>query len=264
MSLLDLNSGKGSSPRMKRGVKLWVGAGLVAAVVGIGSTLASSITINGGGTTEFGQGVQRTVYCGSEAQTLKVTPVSAYKNRSGSTDPAGTFFMTGIRVDGIPSACDGMNFVISLFNTTADSSALPIASTSSLTLTTPTVYWRSSVSNNTQFRGVDFDTAKSDSNSSSCQSASSTAMSANSAGGLLSASRTGYVNPCSVAYLTVKSGSFQVNFKTGSNITNVDTSTTGRIVIETQEDAFGAVNTKANGTSATLAYPYGLAYNGLS
>ena len=272
MSLLDLNSGKGSSPRMKRGVKLWVGAGLVAAVVGIGSTLASSITINGGGTTEFGQGVQRTVYCGSEAQTLKVTPVSAYKNRSGSTDPAGTFFMTGIRVDNIPSACDGMNFVISLFNTTADSSALPIVSKDSLTLTTPTVYWRSSVASNTQFKGVAASAAAPDSNSSGCQNASSSAMSANPAatsGALLSASRTTFVNPCSVAYLTVKTGSFQINFKTGSNITNADTSSTGRIVIESQEDLInakpdGSANVKLNGSTAQLAYPYGLAYDGLS
>ena len=80
MSLLDLNSGKGSSPRMKRGVKLWIGAGLVAAVVGIGSTLASNITLNGGNTTEFGQGVAQTVYCGTGKASVTVTPISSYVN----------------------------------------------------------------------------------------------------------------------------------------------------------------------------------------
>jgi len=80
MSLLDLNSGKGSSPRMKRGVKLWIGAGLVAAVVGIGSTLASNITLNGGNTTEFGQGVAQTVYCGANSASVTVTPISSYVN----------------------------------------------------------------------------------------------------------------------------------------------------------------------------------------
>jgi len=82
MSLLDLNSGKGSSPRMKRGVKLWIGAGLVAAVVGIGSTLATNISLNGGrDNTEFGQGVAQTVYCGDNAPAeVFVTPTSSYVN----------------------------------------------------------------------------------------------------------------------------------------------------------------------------------------
>ncbi len=80
MSLLDLNSGKGSSPRMKRGVKLWIGAGLVAAVVGIGSTLASNITLNSGNTTEFGQGVAQTIFCGGSSADVMVTPISSYVN----------------------------------------------------------------------------------------------------------------------------------------------------------------------------------------
>ena len=80
MSLLDLNSGKGSSSRMKRGVKLWIGAGLVAAVVGIGSTLASNITLNSGNTTEFGQGVAQTIYCGGSSADVMVTPISSYVN----------------------------------------------------------------------------------------------------------------------------------------------------------------------------------------
>lgn len=259
MSLLDLNSGKGSSLRMKRGVKLWVGAGLVAAIVGIGSTLASSITINGGSDTEFGQGVQRTVYCGSEAQTLKVIPVSAYKNKAGSSEPAGTFYLTGIKVTDIPSACDGMNFVISMYNTNADSSALLLTNTSSLSLYTPTVYWRNSVSSSTNtYTGPSSSSASG--SSSSCQDASANKLTSNASGALLSASRNTFVNPCSVAYLTVKSNAFQVNFKTGSSITNADTSAAGRIVIETQEDTFGANNVKANGN----AYAYGLAYDGLS
>jgi len=259
MSLLDLNNGRGSSLRMKRGVKLWVGAGLVAAVVGIGSTLASSISINGGSDTEFGQGVQRTVYCGSEAQTLKVIPVSAYKNRSGSNDPAGTFYLTGIKVTDIPSACDGMNFVISMYNTSADSSALLLSNTSSLSLYTPTVYWRNSISSSTNTYSGPTSSSASGS-STSCQDASANKITGNGSGALLSASRTTFVNPCSVAYLTVKSNAFQINFKTGSSITNADTSSAGRIVIETQEDTFGANNTKANGN----AYAYGLAYDGLS
>lgn len=80
MSLLDLNSGKGSSARMKRGVKLWIGVGLVAAIAGIGSTLATNITLNNGDNTEFGQGVAQTVYCGDGEANVMVTPTSSYVN----------------------------------------------------------------------------------------------------------------------------------------------------------------------------------------
>ena len=80
MSLLDLNSGKGSSPRMKRGVKIWIGAGLIAAIAGIGSTLATNINLNNGDNTEFGQGVAQTVYCGDGEANVMVTPTSTYVN----------------------------------------------------------------------------------------------------------------------------------------------------------------------------------------
>mgnify|MGYP000500892092 CR=1 FL=1 len=66
------------------------GAGIIL-IASLGSVLAANIAIgNSNKATEFGQGVQRTVYCGSEAQTLKVIPVSAYKNKAGSSEPAGT------------------------------------------------------------------------------------------------------------------------------------------------------------------------------
>ena len=79
MSILNLNGPAGRSPRGKRAVKVWMGIGLVIAVLGVGSTLASTITINGGTNQEFGQGVQRTVYCGGN-QEITVTPVSSYLN----------------------------------------------------------------------------------------------------------------------------------------------------------------------------------------
>ena len=80
MSLLNLNNGSGSSPRLKRGVKLWIGAGLIAAIAGIGSTLATNITLNNGDETEFGQGVAQTVFCGGSEAEVFVTPTSAYVN----------------------------------------------------------------------------------------------------------------------------------------------------------------------------------------
>jgi hypothetical protein len=57
-----------------------MGIGLVIAVLGIGSTFASNITLNQpGGTTEFGQGVTQTVYCGGD-QSVTITPISTYVN----------------------------------------------------------------------------------------------------------------------------------------------------------------------------------------
>jgi hypothetical protein len=56
-----------------------MGFGLVIAVLGIGSTFAASININGGQDTEFGQGSTRTVYCGGD-QEVTIAPISTYVN----------------------------------------------------------------------------------------------------------------------------------------------------------------------------------------
>jgi hypothetical protein len=58
---------------------MFMGAGLLVAVLGIGSTLAANISINGDETTEFGQGVTRAVYCGGEEE-VNVSPISIYQN----------------------------------------------------------------------------------------------------------------------------------------------------------------------------------------
>jgi hypothetical protein len=256
-----------------------MGIGLVFAVLGIGSTFASSITINSPDTaTEFGQGVQRTIYCGNSQQTLKVVPVSAYKNGNSSASPGGTFAMTGIRVSDIPDACNDLNFVISMYDSAENSDPIPLASASAITspsasaapaavATVLTVYWVKSSSSSspsyTPYKGVSSSSAAS--NSSSCQNTSLTTMSSGDRGAILSLSRNSYVSPCRVAYLTVlNSGdkdTFQINFKSGGGITNTDSGDAARIVIETQEDTFGEAIVKAtSNTGGTL----GLAYDGLS
>lgn len=99
MSLLNLNSPAGQSPRGKKSLKMWMGAGLVVAVLGFGSTFAADITLNQpGGTTEFGQGVTETVYCGGD-QTVTVTPISAYQNTVKSDDiPAQDSIRANVKV----------------------------------------------------------------------------------------------------------------------------------------------------------------------
>jgi hypothetical protein len=57
-----------------------MGVGLLAAVLGFGSTLAANIQINNDETSEFGQGVTKTVYCGGD-QEVTIAPISAYVNK---------------------------------------------------------------------------------------------------------------------------------------------------------------------------------------
>ena len=80
MSLLNLNSPQGRSPRGKKSSRVWMGFGLIIAVLGLGSTFAADININGGQDTEFGQGRTRTVFCGGE-QEVTIAPISTYVNR---------------------------------------------------------------------------------------------------------------------------------------------------------------------------------------
>jgi hypothetical protein len=81
MSLLNLNSPEGRSPRGKQSSRVWMGFGLIIAVLGLGSTFAANININGGEPNiEFGQGLTQTVYCGEEEESITVTPISAFVN----------------------------------------------------------------------------------------------------------------------------------------------------------------------------------------
>jgi hypothetical protein len=79
MSLLNLNSPTGRSPRGKKSSRVWMGFGLIIAVLGLGSTFAASININGGQDAEFGQGRTRTVFCGGD-QEVTIAPISTYVN----------------------------------------------------------------------------------------------------------------------------------------------------------------------------------------
>ena len=82
MTLLNLNSPEGRSPRGKKSSRVWMGFGLIVAVLGLGSTFAANININGDRPSEFGQGLTQTVYCGEndEGESITVTPISAFVN----------------------------------------------------------------------------------------------------------------------------------------------------------------------------------------
>jgi hypothetical protein len=222
MSILNLNGPSGRAPRSKSAVKVWMGIGLVIAVLGVGSTLASTITINDGTRTEFGQGVQKTVYCGGN-KSITVTPVSKYINNpepiysqsSESEDTntsteslPGSFYLSGIKVSEIPSDCSGVDFVISVYDQYS-LDPIKIVELGGESLITPSIYW------------VDTSTA--------------------SYGGILSAERDKY-SPTDLATLVVKGknygkGSFELQFSDRADHPSIND--VGRIVIETQNDAFG-------------------------
>jgi len=95
MSILNLNTPQGRGPVGKKTAKLWMGVGLLAAVLGFGSTFAANISLNSPeGTTEFGQGVTQTVYCGDGESSVNVSPASVYVNPTFKvkfyTNPTGS------------------------------------------------------------------------------------------------------------------------------------------------------------------------------
>ena len=250
MSILNLNGPSGRSARSPRVVKVWVGIGLLVAVLGIGSTLAANITINGGNSAEFGQGVQRTVYCGSGASyPITVTPISSYSNpapediaqAAQSADPkasesaaAGSFYLSGIQVSDIDQACSGINFVVSVYDNKGNDTPLPIVTTVSGNpavtvpiISVPAVYWIDGCPS--------FLTS---------QCTTSQYIKTDSFGALLSADRTKYISASPYATVTSSetftggSKGFTINFPATSG-TRITSDSVGKIVIETQNDTFG-------------------------
>jgi hypothetical protein len=113
MSILDLGNGPSRPSASGKSKKAILGLGLLVAVLGIGSTLASTISINANQAIEFGQGVQESVFCG-ERKSITVTPVSAFSNSE-----TGTFGLQSIEVSNIPDDCSDMNFIIKVYDSSS-------------------------------------------------------------------------------------------------------------------------------------------------
>jgi len=208
-----------------------MGIGLVIAVLGVGSTLASTITINGGTNQEFGQGVQRTVYCGGNKE-ITVTPVSSYLNvaeplpsdsesdspeaESATPSPserAGTFYLSAIKVAEVPRECSGVNFVFSVYDQEGGTTPIVISTRDRLEISTPTVYWYDNPEDTTPVPNY---------------------------GGLLSYDRTTYRPATDQMNLTVlrpvrDKGAFTITFSGADLYPPINK--IGRIVVETQNDA---------------------------
>ena len=113
MEILNLGGAQEStpsSPKSRKPLRVLLGIGALAAVTGIGSTLAANITLNGGDGVEFGQGVVTTAACDDG---ILVTPISTFVNSSSS------FVLDSINFSGIDlTDCDNKTFTIKAYNDT--------------------------------------------------------------------------------------------------------------------------------------------------
>ena len=97
LNLGGLNESSAQSPKKK--FKVLLGVGLLAAVMGMGSTLAASITLSSGSPVEFGQGVAATTACDTS---LTVTPFSTYVNVE--TSAAADFLFTSVTISNLDTS----------------------------------------------------------------------------------------------------------------------------------------------------------------
>jgi|GEM_PF-1955686 len=100
MEILNLGgSFEPSEKSSKKKFKVVLGIGLLAGVMGLGSTLAASVTLNSGSTVEFGQGLAATTACDSA---ITVTPSSTFVNDSTSAT-TGDFQLRSISITNLNS-----------------------------------------------------------------------------------------------------------------------------------------------------------------
>ena len=100
MEILNLGgSFEPSEKSSKKKFKVVLGIGLLAGVMGLGSTLAASVTLNSGTTVEFGQGMAATTACDSA---ITITPSSTFVNDSTSAT-TGDFQLRSISITNLNS-----------------------------------------------------------------------------------------------------------------------------------------------------------------
>lgn len=213
MSILDLGTGPSRPSVGKKSTRIFLGFGLLIAVIGVGSTFASTISINANQDIEFGQGVQKSIFCGGE-ESITVTPISSFAN----SDELGTFGMTGITISDIPEDCSDRNFIIKVYNNVGGSSPLILAhnSDNSLSMNIANVWWANG-----------------------CPDDEETCRLRNSAledgYALVSTNLEQYVAPGEISNVDFTPTSFTVNFL--SNV--LSSNDVKKIVIETQNDTYG-------------------------
>ena len=82
-------------------------------------TYSANINLFSSQKREFGQGILTTGAC-SGSSSISISPLTSFVNAVG----AGAFKVSGLRVDGVPLACQGVKFSISAYG---DTSTVPVA-----------------------------------------------------------------------------------------------------------------------------------------
>lgn len=110
MPILEFSPKPSQRPTLNKGKKLFIATG-VAALLALGSTFAANINLTAAGNDriQFGQGVARTVVCGTSTVNVLLTPTSSFINASRA-EGGGAFFFTGLTLSQIPSDCLGTSF----------------------------------------------------------------------------------------------------------------------------------------------------------
>ena len=115
MSILTFDQPR--TPRSGKSLKFALGAGAIAVVVAIASTLAANININSG-PVEFGQGVAQTTACDDA---IILTPHSTFDNSYGDN---GDFLLSDIEISSLDSTaghCAGKGLTIKAYgNSSSD------------------------------------------------------------------------------------------------------------------------------------------------
>jgi hypothetical protein len=124
MSVIDLDSSSKQPRKKKLGFAL-IASGCIAGVIALGSAFAGGISLNGGGSAEFGQGYVTTTTCDPEG--IAVTPVYGYENSEGE----GKFVFSTIQIEGVSANCAGKDLVIKVYNNAGQ--AIDIATVGSTT-----------------------------------------------------------------------------------------------------------------------------------
>ena len=126
MEILSFEGGAQAS-RKKRSLGLVVGAAMVAGVMALGTTLASSVTVTGGNIT-FGQGVVQAAACDSA---ITITPAAGFTNASG----AGTFKLGSITLGDLADACDGKKLIVKAWDATGTTALTLVGTSTSISAT---------------------------------------------------------------------------------------------------------------------------------
>jgi hypothetical protein len=90
VSFLNMSAEGEGSPKKSKKYLAFIGIGVIAAAVGLSSTLAANININAG-PVEFGQGVAQTVACSGD-ESIIVTPATSFTNAPSSVERLATFY----------------------------------------------------------------------------------------------------------------------------------------------------------------------------